>query len=433
MTEKVLRAYQALERLWTKVCVKNYVISRTIKLFRQCHFEGSMTVTEDHAYQKVKFRQEVWCDEPCEGREVDFFNREEEKRRALNDLMSSSGHLAVWIVGERYAGKTSLLRLLCEKCRRANLIVLEIPWQAIQSPEAFYREYLWALDKFSDELESDGRRQFNLPNNTAFWQAIEQRRSIIDKRKLVICIDELDTILRGIGSDNQREMIGTLERLIGAGQKLIVTSTREPGSIETSAASPMVRRATVIRLYPFDDKDIDDLINAYLTVPSINIQRQIRSWSGGWPFYAKAILYHFLLLPDDVPDRFQRALSDAVNTIAPACEHLYRHHWDDNERRALLLLARQEGISAVDLHLLGLEAATAFKKLSRRGYLLQDAHNQYRFRVRLIKEWLRQWPHRELQELKLNLEKWLRVLAWRDEPREDIIRVTRDELQRSGF
>ena len=175
------------------------------------------------------------------------------------------------------------------------------------------------------------------------------------------------------------------------------------------------------------------LINAYLAIPSISIQRQIRSWSGNWPFYAKAILYHFLLLHDNVPDRFKRALSDAVSTIAPACEHLYRHHWDDDERRALLLLACQEGISAVDLHLLGPEAVTAFKNLSRRGYLLQDAHHQYRFRVRLIKEWLRQWPHRELQELKLNLEKWLRVLAWRDDPGEDIIRVTRDELHRSGF
>ena len=389
---------------------------------------------EERAYQKVKFRQEVWCDEPCEGREVDFFDREEEKRRALSDLMASGGHWAVWIVGERYAGKTSLLRLLSEKCRRANLIALEIPWQAIQSPVAFYREYLWALDK-SLNIQPGARQHLvcDPPNNTVFLQAIEQRRSKVGEKKLVVGVDELDTILRDMGFDNQREMIGALERLVGGGQKLIVTSTREPESIETSAASPMVRRASLIGLRPFSDKDMNALINAYLPFPSIDIQKQIRLWSGNWPFYAKAILYHFLLLPDDVPDRLKHALSDAVNAIAPACEHLYRHHWDDDERRALLLLARQKNVSVMDLNLLGPEAVTAFKSLVRRGYILQDEHGRYRFRVRLIKEWFHRWPHRELQELKLNLEKWLRVLAWREEPDEDTIRVTRDELKRSGF
>ena len=390
-------------------------------------------MTEDRAYQKVKFRQEVWHDEPYEDEEADFFDREDEKCQALNDLMSPSGHWTVWIVGERYAGKTSLLRLLCEKCRQANMTALEIPWQVVQSPVAFYREYLWTLDK-SLNIPLDARQQFlcDPPNNTMFWQALEQRRSEIGEKRLVVGVDELDTILRDMGSDNQREMIGTLERLVSDGQKLIVTSTRGPENIETSAASPMVRRATLIELRPFSDKDMNALINAYLQPPSVDIQKQIRQWSGNWPFYAKAILYHYLLLPD-VSDRFKRALSDAVNTVTPACEHLYLHHWDDDERRALLLLTREKGISAVDLNLLGPEAVTAFKNLTRRGYLLQDEQERYRFRVRLIEEWFRQWPHRELQELKLGLETWLRVLAWRQEPGEKVIRVTRDELRRSGF
>ena len=389
---------------------------------------------EERAYQKVKFRQEVWCDEPCEGREVDFFDREEEKRRALSDLMASGGHWAVWIVGERYAGKTSLLRLLSEKCRRANLIALEILWQTIQSPVTFYREYLWALDK-SLNIQLDTRRQFicDPPNSTVFLQSIEQRRSRIGEKRLVVGIDELDTILQNMEAGDRREMMGILERLVSDGQKLIVTSTREPGSPEISATSSMARRATLIELRPFGDKDMNALINAYLPFPSVDIQKQIRLWSGNWPFYAKAILYHFLLSSDDVPDRLRHALSDAINAIAPACEHLYRHHWDDDERRALLLLARQKSVSAMDLNLLGPEAVTAFKSLVRRGYILQDEQGQYRFRVRLIKEWFHRWPHRELQELKLNLEKWLRMLAWREEPGEDIIRVTRDELKRSGF
>lgn len=390
-------------------------------------------MTEEHAH-RVKFRQEVCYDETYEGREADFFNRVEEKRRALSDLMAPNTSWTVWVVGERRAGKSSLLCLLGEKCRRANMVVLNIPWQAIYSLDDFYHEYIEALDQALN-ISFEERQQFlcDPSNSSAFRQALEQRRLAIGEKKVVVILDELDSILREVGPQNQREIIGTLERLVSIGQKLIVASTRRPEDIETSTASPLIRKATLIELHPFSDEDMNNLISAYLQPSTVEIQEQIRYWSGNWPFYAKAILFHYFLLPNNISNHFQRALSEAVNTIAPLCEHLYRHHWNEDERRAVLLLARKKNISSADLYLLGTAAVTAFKNLVKRGYFVQDEQGQYRFRVHLIGKWLHQWLHRQLEEEKLNLEAWLRVLAWREEPGERVIRVTREELRRSNL
>jgi len=94
-------------------------------------------MTNIPAYLRVKFGEEVWHDESYDGNPADFFDRLPAKEQALAILRSPQTQRAVWLVGERRAGKTSLLKLLIQKCREEGFLAIEIPWQSIHSSEDF--------------------------------------------------------------------------------------------------------------------------------------------------------------------------------------------------------------------------------------------------------------------------------------------------------
>lgn len=387
----------------------------------------------NRTYPDVKLTEAVWHDEPYDGKPADFFDRDREKRPVLDLLTSPEGSRVVWIVGERRAGKTSLLYLLLSKCRQAGVVAFEVPWQSVHTPADFYKEYLAALDAaLGASPSADMLSPGDVCDSTTFWQALEQRRPHTIVKMLVVGVDEIDCILDEMKPESRKEIIGALQRLVREGQKIVITSARKPEKMESAKTSPLIRLGTPIVLTPFLDQDIDNMIDAYLLPCSQEIREAVRNYSGNWPYYAKVILHHLLQISPDEPNRLDLVRREAVNTIAPLCDHLYRHHWNDDERRALLLLARRQTVQAKELALLGPEARAAFASLVERGYLLEE-EGQYRFRVRLIELWFCQWIHRELREEEINLAEWLKVLAWQEEAGERTVRVTRDELRRLGF
>lgn len=381
-------------------------------------------------YLDVKFGQDVWHDELYDGQSKDFFDREEEKRIALDVLRAPGVRQVVWIVGERRAGKTSTMRLLVEKCRQQDMAVFEVPCQSIRSPADFHREYLAGLAK---ALQAQTKPMAS--ESGVFWQEIERLKAEAKNKVPVVAIDEIDTILFFMEGSQQKEVIGAIQRLMDMGHKIIITSVRRPESIEETKASPLIRQSVPIVLLPFEKEDLDELVDFYLPSCSADERKKIYDLSGGWPYYAKAILYHLLQISPDRPDRFEHAVQNVIQSqsIGAVCEHIYRHHWNLQERRALLLLARQETVTNSDLETLDPAARLAFNLLVERGYLQKTPEGEYRFLVELIGEWIKQWIHRELQEGETKLEEWLRKLAWREEAGERRIDVTKDELQRRGF
>jgi hypothetical protein len=250
---------------------------------------------------------------------------------------------------------------------------------------------------------------------------------------LVVGLDELDSILSEMNLQEKREFIGVLNQLVDTGQKLIVATTSEPSKVEWLKASPLASRSRAIVLCPFLDKDIDTMIDAYLNDCSPEIREKIHEWSGNWPNYAKAILYYLLKIKTYEPDFFDTAIHEAIKVeVDPMGQHLFREHWNDDERRALLLLVLKDVVS--DLDLPNVKAHTAFLRLVERGYLLEDA-GQYRFRVKLIAEWLRGWSHLKLYIKELHLEEWIRIVEdpWHHKSGEISIPVTQDDLRRRGF
>lgn len=388
-------------------------------------------MAEIPAYLRVKFGEEVQHDEPYDGKPPDFFDRDDVQQRALAILRSPQTQRAVWLVGERRAGKSSMLNLLIEKCQKDGFLTVNLSWLVIHSAQDFYKEFLGRLDNALGAQTSE-------PINSAiaFWKALQERRKHIGQRTLVVGVDEIDSILEPVDENSAKEILDSVLRLVTQepNTKVILTSARSSSKIEQFKASPLVSRSEEVSLPPFSDADLIQLTRSLASELSDEDVKQIISISGGWPYYAKAILYHLLQLPAADSQRLERARSEAVNSIALTCDHLYRHHWDEDEKRALWLLANKEQINPEEFKALDAALRAAMQELTRRSYLLEE-NGQYRFRILLIADWLKGWPRREVEEEKLGIPSFLKKMMdpWAKQPGEQMVRVTKENLRKRGF
>lgn len=397
-------------------------------------------MTSKPAYLQVKFGEAVWHDESYNGNPRDFYDRVSDKEKALDILLSPQTRRAIWLVGERRAGKTSMLKLLLNKCRaQERYIAIEIPWQSIHSPESFYRECLQQLDKHAGYEGCLPLPRIYTPES--FWESLQSRIQRAPSKTIVVGIDELDTILYELAQSNNswpREIVSVVFRFVEeAGFKIIVTTVKTPEEVEPLKASPLVGRSEVIRLCPFANEDIKSLVEDFIPGCPEPYLEQIRHLSGNWPYYAKALLQHLLKVAPEDTQRLEVALKEAVRSIAPTCEHVYRRHLDEEEQRALLLLAYKGSLCQEEFNRLDIQLRTAFRRLIERGYVLEEKQRFY-FRVQLIGNWFQTWTHRELEGEKLGIPQLVKRLErdwdpWREEPGEILIRVTKEEMRRRGF
>lgn len=383
-------------------------------------------------YLRIKFGEEVWHDEPNNQTPVDFFDRDKLKEQAMTILHSTETRRAIWLFGERRSGKTSLLKLLIDKLNmQEGFLAVEVPWQSVYSLEGFYREFLHQLDEAINS-KSD------LPANPriSFWDALHERQEKIGQRVLVIGIDEIDGILIDRFDENSKnEILGCILRLVTeeSNTKVILTSVRSSSEIEHFRASPLVSKSQPIQITPFSDVDLDKLVRDLDPNLSDKEIEQIRAMSGGWPYYAKSIIYN-LLDPSTNSSSLEKARLAAIKSIEGTCDHLYRQQWNKDEHRALWLLTNKEQISDEEFKKLDAPLRTALRELAERGYVIEEGES-YRFRVALIADWFRSWTRREIEEEKLEIPSLLKRLSnpWAKETGEQYIQITKEDLRQRGF
>lgn len=382
------------------------------------------------SYLRVKFGEEVWSDEPNDQYPADFINRDISKEQSLSILHARETRRAIWLFGERRSGKSSMLKMLLEKLKaQKEFLAIEIPWQSIFSLNDFYKEFLHQLDKAINEENI-------LPQNPSisFWDSLDERRKKIGQRVLVIGIDEIDSIIIDRVDENSKiEILGCILRLINSepNTKVILTSVREAHHIEEFKS--LVPKSEAIQLAPFLDEDIDKLVRGLSPNISNEEAKQITEISGGWPYYAKAVLYNFLA-PSVTVSNIEQARRKAVKSVAPTCDHLYRHHWGNDEKRALWLLANKYQIQPEEFSKLNISIRTALRELSSRGYVINE-NDQYRLRIGLISDWLQGWTRREVEEEKLEIQSLIKKLSnpWIREEGEQEVSVTKEELRQRGL
>jgi hypothetical protein len=360
------------------------------------------------SYLKVKFGEEVWHDESYNDMPPDFFGRQEAKEQTMEILRSPDTRRAIWIIGERRAGKTSMLRLLLEKCKKEDFIAIEIPWHSIHSTEDFYREFLCQLDNAIISENS-----LLIDSSLPFWDAFHARQKVLGQNTVVVGIDEIDSIiLEQVDEDSRREILGSILRLVTfeKGIKVILTSVKPSSQIEKFRASSLVSKSHEIFLRPFSKAELDDLLNSIAPNLPASDSEYIMHVSGGWVYYAKAILFHLLQLSSDGSQHLETARLAAVESIAQTCEHLYRHHWNEDERRVLWLLTNKEKIQSELINNLDVSFLTAVRELTERGYI-SKVDGFYSFRVFLIADWFKNLTRREIEEEQLEIPLLLKKLA----------------------
>ena len=288
----------------------------------------------------------------------DFYNRADVKQKALALLGPMPSRKPISFLGERRAGKTSQIRQLREHLIRNNAaecIPVEVPWQGVIKEEQFSREILSAVSSYLKMM---------LPGLIERVQALHltedhSNRSIIESlhmllalapgRKLVLFIDEFDTIL-----NNAHSLVGVAEwiQVVGLAQSLVETGDLPVQLVLTAAhlsplqigprGSLLVSRAEIIRLEPFCDEDIvamaRDLTGQEHPLSDDDLA-MLCDLSGGWPYFAKLLLYHLAELPIS-PEQIQVALSHALanSNIAATLADIYERHLSTDEKRLLLLL-----------------------------------------------------------------------------------------------
>ena len=360
--------------------------------------------------QRVKFAEPVWHDQAYEHpqlREIwqkDFYGRQEAVKRAKTTLQLSAR--PVIFVGERRAGKTSILKLILRTLQNdAKYITIEIPWLEVRSASALMRAILVSVYDKLDLTESSLLDAFEKINTPAEFRHILQ--TILKKipdRMLVIGIDEFDSILSEKSDSEKNDIISAMISLVETDEfpiKVVLTMTREPASIEAGYSSPLTTKSEEIRLSPFLKSEMEEMLLGILEnqIPiSEQERKEIFELSGGWPYFAKALLYHWIEFAGG-DNALSLAKEKAVQDkkLCNAMEHIYLKHLNPSERTILLVTAKQGGkITVKEKSVLDVSINAAAQELIKRGYLLAK-DDGYVFRVAMFQDWFSRWTRFEEQ------------------------------------
>jgi len=353
--------------------------------------------------QRVKFAEYVWHDQPYlhpqlkTAQPKDFYGRQEALQKARTALRFSSK--PVIFIGERRAGKTSIFKLIMRSLRaEADFIPVEVSWLEVHSASELMREMLVSIyDKL--ELSSEALLgALEKAHSPAEFRHV-MRDMLENSGKIVtLGIDEFDTLLFEQPEDERKKIIGAVISLVESDEfpvRVILTMTREPASIETGYASPLTTKSEKIRLEPFSKAEMDEMLLGILEnqIPISEQEREdVFNLSGGWPYFAKALLYYWLeVIGKD--NALNLAMEKAVQnaSLGDAMEHIYLKHLDSSERAILLALAKLGGkINAKEKTALDVSIKAAAQALIKRGYII-ERNDGYEFRVALMLDWFRRW------------------------------------------
>lgn len=360
--------------------------------------------------QRVKFAEPVWHDQAYkhpqlrESRPKDFYGRQAAFGRAKSALELSAK--PVIFIGERRAGKTSILKLILRALQSdAHYVTIEIPWLEVRSASTLMRAILTSVYEKLELTEASLLDAFEKIRTPAeFRHSLQALLKKIPDRMLVIGIDEFDSILYEQPEGEKKEIIGAIISLVETDEfpvRVALTMTREPASMEMGYSSPLTTKSEKIRLEPFSKSEMDEMLLGILEnkIPiSEQERKEIFDLSGGWPYFAKALLYHWIEFAGSA-DALNLAKDKAVQNagLCDAMEHIYLKHLNPPERTILLVMAKQGGkITAKEKSVLDVSITAAAQELIERGYLLAK-DDGYVFRVALFQGWFLRWTRFEEQ------------------------------------
>jgi hypothetical protein len=362
----------------------------------------------------------------------------------------SANPLSVVIVGERRMGKTSMQNVTIERLKKEKnrrFVSLYVEPRGIMTLEdlayAILQRLATHLKKdFQGTALLDAGGHFHLEDVGQFESAFASLLEGDSGDIFLLCIDEFDEIIRNAGNELSKIMglINIfLERKTALPAILFFTITSLPKNINVEEPSPLISRTELVELKPFTRGDVESMIQK-IFADSIMFTEEQMDWlyalSGGHPYFTKLLLAN--LIEQQSPKRgvtatnemLEQALQSAIADprAKVAIENLYKVHFDDNEKRVILLLADTQKSTTVDaLEHAGVMFLTAARILVQRNYL-SEQQGKFTFKIVLLMHWLRGWSEFDEEIERLHIRRILDPWAG---SRPTV--VTGDDLWRYGF
>ena len=139
---------------------------------------------------------------------------------------------------------------------------------------------------------------------------------------------------------------------------------------------------------------------------------ELYSLSGGWPYFAKLLLYHLSEL-SSAPGQIQAALAKALTDIGAEATiaDIYQTHYSAEEKRLILLLASHGGrLAGSEVGALDASLRAAAKSLKQRGYLAPQDDDGYDFQIGFLAHWFPKWTRYELELERQGVNRWRMTL-----------------------
>lgn len=401
----------------------------------------------------IKFNEAVWHDQPylhpqlATLVEKDFYDRDEQKEKA-EAILRSESRKPVIVVGERRAGKTSMLKLLSYRLANdpsTQFVPVLIPWQGIRSRDELAEEILQGicsgLDiELPDANQPHGASTQRDSTATEFIKTMRQLLAPISNKTIVICIDEFDSIVEEAAQTEKSRILGlanTLVEITDLPIRLLLTMSRLL-DVPEARSSPLIAKSEQIHLRPFSKADLDEMAKGLLgqEISPQDLQR-LFELSGGWPYFAKLLLIYLAeLTPNEtwIDRALERAIAHAG--VELTLENIYTKHFDDGEKALILLLAKRgSSISMEEMSVVGVSLRTAAAELVRRDFVSKDDRDiGYHLCVGFLTKWFPKWVRFE-EEVENRLKDILQRIERLSDPwvGSTPIVVADDDLERYGL
>lgn len=186
------------------------------------------------------------------------------RRRPINHLLTVEAP-AIWIVGTRRMGKTSLLRQLERETDRLDSDTVPLFWdlQGCESFDDLSYELFLALEDVADRFHALGVDVDSMENKDAVAMLRRINRTLSERNKrLLVLIDEAETLIN-IGRDEPR-WVGRLRNGFEDGrQRTVITSTKLLSllnDIPSTSGAPFLYGFSMVNLWSLDPTAAVELV-----------------------------------------------------------------------------------------------------------------------------------------------------------------------------
>ena len=322
-------------------------------------------------------------------------------RRGLISHLLDGPNNALWVVGTRRTGKTSLLRQIeALTLAHPQYVPLFVDMQGISTRAELNQELYYALEEVADRFESHGLdvAALKAEDEIGLLRAV-RRQLLAANHVLLLLIDEAEALV-SIGQADPL-LLQRLRKifLAGAGLRVIMVSTKillqlnDPGA--TWDTSPFLNGFAPRNLTGLDPVAAEMLIRQSQSPTPVTVSDRtmdaIRAQTGDHPYLMQMICQRLWQEDNSLRDVTPADLV-VDDMLAGFFQHDYRY-LSASERRILLAISRTGLLSeAAVREATGLsepESAGFVFGLVKLGYL-RVVHNQLAVGNQLLDTWMQQ-------------------------------------------